>query len=170
MTRFEGLTLAAAQEVCRAMRPNDAAVLRAMLGSFDAETFALDRFESHGAAWMLVDEIGPIAIGGLELRNAWAGCMWFLAHARADQLPPTDQTWRKLVRCTRTVISNALNPSNPHARHRVETYVLSTWPQAQRLVRHLGFAHEGTCRAAGSAGEDIEIWAQVRPSTTRSEK
>lgn len=87
--------------------------------------------------------------------------MWMLGHRRLDAAKPVDESWRKLVRATRTVICNALDPAHEHARHRVEAHVLANWPAARRLVRHLGFVHEGTCQRAGSGGEDIEIWAQV---------
>lgn len=159
--RLEALTLPAALEVCRSMRPHDAEVLRALLGPFEPEAFAANRMSTEGAAWALVDDAGVLAIGGMEFRTAWSGCMWFLAHERADSLSPTDESWRKLVRATRTVVSNALDPLNENARHRVEAYVLATWPAAARLVRHLGFTREATLRRAGSGGEDIEIWAQV---------
>lgn len=161
-SRLDDLTLPAAIEVCRRMRPLDSACIAAMRGSgFDPDAFAVDRWQTSGAAWVLVDDEGPLAIGGLTFTSGWAACMWLVAHERADSLAPTDESWRKLVRATRTVISNALNPASEHARQRIEVHVLAHWPAARRLVRHLGFEHEGTCRRAGSAGEDIEIWAQL---------
>ena len=162
MIRFEALTLPAAIEVCRTMRARDAAALAAMLGpKLERDSFAVSRWQTDGAAWTMVDEYGPLAIGGLEFKSPWCGAMWFLAHARLDASPSTDQSWRKMLRQTRTVIANALDPANPHARQRVEAAVLSDWTAARSLVQVLGFEHEGTCRRAGSAGEDIEIWARV---------
>ena len=165
-TRADTLTLPAALEVCRNMRPMDAACIKALRGPFDPDAFAVDRWQTNGAAWQLVDDLGPLAIGGLHFTTAWSASMWFLARQRVDRLAPTDETWRKLVRATRTVISNALDPDNEHARRRVEAHVLANWPAARRLVRHLGFELEGTLRQAGSGGEDFEIWAQVAEGKT----
>jgi hypothetical protein len=159
--RLEDLTLPLALEVCRAMRPKDRACIVAMRGAMYADAFAQERFDTDGPAWALCDGVGPILIAGLQFVSPWVATMWLLAHERADSLPATDETWRKLVRATRTVIRNALDPENPHARRRIEVHVLSDWPQARRLVHHLGFHREGTLRQAGSGGEDIEIWAQV---------
>lgn len=160
--RAETLTLAAALEICRHMRPSDVACIEAIRGpAFDHEAFAVDRWQTEGAAWEFHDECGVYAIGGLAFTSAWCGSFWLLAHERVDGLASTAQSWRKLVRVTRTVISSALDQTNQHARRRVEAHVLVGWPAAQRLVRHLGFIHEGTLKQAGSRGEDFEIWAQV---------
>jgi hypothetical protein len=160
--RADTLTLPAALEVCWSMRPLDVACIEAIRGpGFDREAFALDRWQADGAAWEFSDELGVYAIGGLAFTSPWCGSFWLLAQERIDGLAPTAESWRKLVRVTRTVISNALDQTNPHARHRVEAHVLVGWPAAQRLVRHLGFIHEGTLKQAGSRGEDFEIWAQV---------
>lgn len=160
--RADTLTLAGALEVCRNMRPLDAACIDAIRGpGFDRAAFALDRWETDGAAWEFRDDRGVYAIGGLSFPNAWSGTFWLLAHKRVDSLASTDETWRKLIRTTRTVISNALDQTNQLARQRIEAHVVVGWPAAQRLVRHLGFEHEGTLRKAGSGGEDFEIWAQV---------
>lgn len=161
MIRFEDLTLPAAIEVCRSMRPRDADSLRALLGTLEADSFAVSRWQTDGPAWVMCDEQGPLAIGGLEFRAPWVGCLWFLAHRRVDDMAPTHETWRKLMRHTRTVIANAIDPSNPHARRRVEAHVIGDWSSASRLVRHLGLEREGICRCAGSGGEDLEIWACV---------
>lgn len=160
--RAETLTLSAALEVCRHMRPLDVACIEAICGpGFDREAFAVDRWQATGAAWEFLDAHGVYAIGGLAFSSAWCGTFWLVAHERVDDLTPTDESWRKLVRTTRTVISNALDPANPHARRRIEAHVLVDWIAARSLVRHLGFTHEGTLRQAGIGGEDFEIWAQV---------
>lgn len=155
------LTLPLAVEVCRAMRPMDRTCIVALRGAVYADAFAQDRMDTDGPAWALCDDAGPVLIAGLQFVSPWAATLWMLAHERANDLAPTGETWRKLVRSTRTVVMNALDPSNPHARRRIEAHVLSKWAEARRLVHHLGFQHEGTLRQAGSGGEDIEIWAQV---------
>jgi hypothetical protein len=162
--RLEALTLPDAIVVCRAMRPMDAACIRALRGDLNPDAFAVDRWQSADAGWVIHDDAGPLFIGGVTFTTEWSGCMWLIGHERADALSPTDQTWRKLVRQTRTVITNALDPANEHARRRIDAHVMSSWPEARRLVQHLGFEHEGTCRQAGSGGEDFEIWARVARS------
>lgn len=160
--RIEALTLPAAIVVCRAMRPMDAACIRAMRGDLSPDAFAVDRWQSADAGWVIHDDAGPLFIGGVTFATAWSGTLWLIGHERVDAL--TEQSWRKLVRQTRTVVSNALDPANPAARRRIDAYVMSAWPAARRLVQHLGFEHEGTCRQAGSGGEDFEIWARVARS------
>jgi len=130
-----------------------------MRGDLNPDAFAVDRWQSADAGWTFLDDAGPLFIGGLTFSTAWSGTLWLIGHERVDAL--NDQSWRKLVRQTRTVVSNALDPANPHARRRIDAHVMSGWPAARRLVQHLGFEHEGTCRHAGSGGEDFEIWARV---------
>lgn len=162
MIRLEALTLPGALVVARTMRPLDVDVLSALLApDFNRDAFAVNRWQTDGAAWQLVDDAGPLVIAGLEFKSAWTGCFWMAAHARFDAAPPTGEAWRAVIRNTRAVVANALNPDGKYARQRVEAHVLSTWLAARRLVRSLGFVHEGTCRKAGSGGEDIEIWARV---------
>lgn len=161
--RLEALTLPATIVVCRAMRPRDAHCITALRGPFDPDTFAVDRWQTPGPAWALHDDAGPLIAAGLAFTSAWSACFWLVAHERADALAPTAETWRKVVRETRKVIVNVLDPRNEHARRRVEAHVMVGWPEARRLVAHLGFEHEGTCRKAGSGGEDFEIWARVAP-------
>lgn len=162
--RIEALTLPAAIVVCRAMRPRDAWCVAALRGEFKPDEFAVDRWQSLGPAWALHDDAGPLLLAGLTFTSAWSACFWLVAHERADALAPTAQTWRKVVRETRKVIANVLDPRNEHAKRRVEAHVMADWPEARRLVQHLGLELEGTCRKAGSRGEDIEIWARVARS------
>ena len=156
--RFEELTLAHSLSVVTAMRPLDRACVFALLGEVSDDAFAVNRWQSNGPAWALVAEGKALAIGGVSLPNEWTGVMWLVVR---DGLPL--ETWRKLMRQTRTVISNALDPANSVHRHRLEAHVLESWGDAQKLVRGLGFEFEGTRRAAGRGGENIQQWAIVGP-------
>ncbi|ALV06701.1 hypothetical protein [Roseateles depolymerans] len=152
------LTLADAISVVGRMRDRDRECVRELVGEISDDDFAIDRYRSYGPAWALRDEAGmPWAIGGLTLVSGWTGVLWLVV---ADGLPL--QSWRKLVRHTRTILVNAMDPLNEHGRRRVEAHVLASWPQAQALVAQVGMEHEGTRRAAGSTGADIQIWAKVR--------
>jgi len=159
MARIEQMSLAHALSVVAAMRPLDRACVQALLGDISDEAFAANRWQSYGPAWALVDESGrALSIGGVSLPNDWLGVMWLVVR---DGLPL--ETWRKLIRHTRTVIGNALDHESSVYRHRLEAHVLEGWGDAQKLARALGFEFEGTRRAAGRGGENIQQWAIVGP-------
>ncbi len=151
------LMLADALYVVQHMRERDRAGFRAALGEQTDEELAIGRFQAYGPAWAYVVNGSPAAIGGIHLVNAWTGVMWLVV---VEGLPL--ESWKKLLRQTRTVIANALDPANEHGRRRIEAHVMADWPGAQDLVRRLGFTHEGTRRGAGSGGEDVQMWAIVQ--------
>lgn len=146
------LTLADALAVVADMRPMDAACVRAALGQEPGEWFAVDRWRAHGAAWTMLQDGQPWAIGGLSLPQPWLGVLWLVAR---PGLRPA--TWRKAIRATRTVIASA-----PRAGvHRVEAHVLQGWREASGFAEALGLKLEGVRQAAGARGESIEVWARV---------
>lgn len=151
------LTLADALHVVQRMRPRDRQGFRAALGDLSDDELAVGRFQAYGPAWAYDVDGQPAAIGGLHCVNGWTAVMWLVV---VDGVAL--ESWRKLLRATRTVISNALDPANEHGRRRIEAYVMADWPEAQALVKRLGFVHEGTRRSAGSAGEDVQMWAIVQ--------
>lgn len=147
------LTLADALAVVADMRPMDAACVRAVAGREPGEWFAVERWRTHGAAWTLLQDGQPWAIGGLSLPQPWMGTLWLVARPGLSAA-----SWRKAMRATRTVLASA-----PRAGvHRVEAYVLHGWSGASRFARGLGLECEGLRVAAGARGESIEVWAQVR--------
>lgn len=145
------LTLADALSVIESMRPQDRACVSALLGDVSDEVFAVDRFQSNGAAWSIDG-----ALLGVSFPNDWTAVWWLIA--RRDF-----HSWRKLIRHARTVLSNVANPGNNHYRHRIEAYVLSSWVEAGEFVRHMGFHRESVRRQAGRNGEDIEVWVILGP-------
>lgn len=153
---FKTLTLADTLAVVSRMRERDRQCMRAGLGDIPDEVYAANRWQTDGPAWSLWNERGPQAIGGVALVNAWSAVFWLIA---TDDMRP--DSWRKLIRQTRTVLSNLTDRANPNFRHRVEAHVLSEWPEAVEFSRRFGFEFEGIRRAAGSGGEDIEIWTKV---------
>lgn len=156
---IRSMTLADAVLVCERMRALDAECLDAFVGSDDAEAFAVDRWRTNGPAWALCDARGmPCAIFGLTLHTSWMCVCWLIA---TDAMAP--HLWRELIRHARTVHANVTDPTREQYRHRVEAHVLGTWDAARRFAGRLGFTHEGTRRAAGRGGQDIETWAIVGP-------
>lgn len=147
------LTLADALAVCADMRDEDAQCVRAVCGRESGEWFAVDRWQTAGPAWTLVQDGQPWAIGGLSLPNGWTGVLWMVARPGLSA-----QSWRKALRATRTVIGRALADDNPMRRHRIEAHVLRGWSGASRFAQHLGLELEAVRRNAGARGESVEVW------------
>lgn len=146
------LTLADAVLVASAMRPEDRACIEAIVGACDAEVFAVNRWQTDGAAWSLYQDGRPVAMFGLLQLNAWTLSAWLVASPET-----THQSWKKLLRFSRTVRGNALKTTR-----RIECTVLSTWHRAARFAESLGFELEGVKRGAAKGGEDILLYAIVQ--------
>lgn len=147
------LTLADALAVVADMRPMDAGCVRAACGREPGEWFAVDRWQTHGAGWTLLQDGQPWAIGGLALPQPWMGVLWLVARPGMS-----GASWRKAIRATRTVLASA-----PRAGvHRVEAHVLHGWAGASGFAEALGMELEGIRRCVGARGESIEVWAQTR--------
>lgn len=152
------LTLADALTVCSDMRQEDASCVRAVMGEEPGEWYAVDRFQTRGPAWALLQDGQPWAIGGMTTRG-WSGLLWMVARPGL-----TGQSWRKVLRLARTMLSVASDPVSPQYLHRIEAHVLGGWGGAERFAGRLGrLRFEGTRRAAGSRGEDVHIWAWTGP-------
>lgn len=152
------LTLADTLAVVARMRDLDRRCVAAAMGEVSDEVFAANRWQTEGPAWSLWDDRGPQAVFGLTLVNGWTAVAWLVA---TDQM--RRDSWRKLIRHSRTVLANVTDRANPNFRHRVEAHVLCEWTRASAFAQHLGLEREGTRRAAGAGGEDIEIWTKVTP-------
>lgn len=152
------MALAHVMHVARIMRPLDIAGIRAFLGDIEPDELAVDRWSTNGPAWSVIDSGVPVAVGGLTFTSEWSAVAWFIASQSMRS-----QSWRKAVAHTRTVLAKAADPSFEHYKHRIEANVLADRPEAQRYAKHLGFVYEGTRRAAGRHGEDMQVWAIVGP-------
>jgi hypothetical protein len=139
------LTLADAVAVTTRMRQVDADCLRAVADGIDAEQFAINLYQGTGAAWTVVDDGDPVAIGGVKLPVPWAGVVWFVC---TDRMRPV--TWKKLIRHGRIVLRNA-----SEQLRRVECHVLGGWAEAILFAEKCGFELEGVRRGAGRDGQDI---------------
>lgn len=147
-----------ALHVVRGMRAQDRAGIEALLGDIDDEVFAVNRWQTDGPAWCLRQDGEPVAIFGLQLPNDWTATAWLLCTPALGAL-----SWRKLIRHSRTVAANLMDPAHQAFRHRVEAHVMAAWPEAAAFAERLGFQLEGTRRAAGRQGEDVQLWAMVWP-------
>lgn len=146
---FRQLTLADALVVASGMRAEDRGCLVSVLGACDSERLAINRWQTPGAAWAFYEGGRPVAILGLSEVNEWTVNAWLLATPGM-----THQSWKKLLRFSRTVRENALQTTR-----RIECMVLSTWPGAVRFAESLGFELEGVKRSAGKDGEDVLLYA-----------
>lgn len=142
---FRTLTLADALAVTSRMREADRNCLHAVGFTTDPEQLALYHWQAEGAAWTLLQDGEPVAIGGVRLANEWTGVVWMVC---TDRL--TTATWKKLIRHGRIVLGNASK-----RLRRVESYVLSNWKEAHAFACRTGFELEGVRHGAGRDGEDI---------------
>lgn len=144
------LTLADAIAVVKEMRDDDHRAVKALLGNVGDEVVAVNRWQTPGPAWSLFQDNEPVAIFGISMPQEWTGTAWLMMKPNLS-----GQSKRKLVRHCRTVAANLKESS----LHRVEALVMEDWPEAIKFVRRLGFRYEGTKLAAGSRGENFQIWA-----------
>lgn len=143
------LSLIDAVSVAKRMRHMDKICLEAATTIEDPEIFGLNRWQTDGAAWSLHDDSGvPIAMGGISMNVPWIGVAWFVA---TDQM--TVESWKKLIRHSRTVFRNAAK-----AMPRIEAHVIEGWDSAKEYARRLGFEYEGTRYRAGRDGQDIHTY------------
>ena len=148
MIELRALSLADAVAVTTRMRQVDADCLHAVTDGMDAEQFAINLHQTTGAAWTVMDDGDPVAIGGVKLPVPWCGLVWFVC---TDRMRPL--SWKKLIRHGRIVVSNASK-----RLRRVECHVLSTWAEAITFAERIGFELEGVRRGAGRDGQDILIY------------
>ncbi len=142
------MTLADALVVSLAMRKTDWDCIRAVTEITTREEFAVNRWHTTGAAYTLLLDGRPVAIAGVSQAVPWIGRFWMIA---TDEM--TMQTWKKLLRGTRTVLKNAAK-----VMPRLEAEVLSTWTEAQDFAERVGFMPESVRCRAGRNGEDILIF------------
>jgi hypothetical protein len=143
---MRSLNLTAAVSVAANMRELDWECLRAVTEITSPEVFGLNRWQTDGAAWALVNDFGePIAMGGLSQVVPWCATAWMVATDSMDTA-----SWKKLVRHSRTVFRNAAKTIP-----RIEAQILGTWTEAEKFATHLNFEFEGVRRRAGRDGQDI---------------
>jgi hypothetical protein len=152
------LSLAGSLIVCSDLRPLDAACIRAVSGCEPGEWFAVDRWQTHGVGFEVLQDGAPWAIFGLSLPNKWSAVLWMVARPGMAQ-----QTWRKGIREARRLLGMVADPLHAEYRHRIEAHVLDGWTEAAEFVKRLGFSHEHTRQQVGSGGESVQVWVRLGP-------
>jgi len=150
MDGIHTLNLGAAQYICQRMRALDAKVMRAMMGDLKPDTFAINRYQSNGAAWFMEQDGEPVAMFGLEKLNEKCVVAWLCC---TDSM----RSFKKLIRFSRTVAGNAAAGGVV----RIEAHVMDGWGAAAGFAQRLGMEFEGTRRMSGNAGESFHIFARI---------
>jgi len=146
---FENLTLSAALHIVTNMRAVDRDCILAMTESHTDESFAVNRWQTDGAAWHFLQDGEPVAMGGICMVNKWTGVAWMVS---TDGITP--QSWKKLIRFGCKVFGNA-RKTIP----RIEAHVLQGWKQAEKFAPKLGFVYEGTRSKAAKDGRNVMVFA-----------
>lgn len=147
---FHTLTLDAALHVCRNARQQDWACIRAMLGDVSPEVFAVNRYQTDGAAWWLEQDGTAVAILGVQRQHERAGCAWLVCTDRM-------RSFKKLLRFSRTVAANAMGSG----WLRIEAHTLVGWAEAERYALKCGMQFEGLRRCCGVSGESFKTFSMV---------
>ena len=127
-------------------------------------TAIADPFEREAITYRVTQLPGPniamwwqgelLGVGGLQLHHAGVAEPWlvFTDAGRAHLVP----LYRAIVRWLREQIA-AL------ALHRMQGIARYDNDGSMRLLEHLGFTYEGTCRQFGPDRSDFHWYAWVRP-------
>lgn len=142
---FEKLSLEAALHICNHMRRSDRECLESMIGDIAVNSFAINRWQTTGAAWAFYQDGVPVLMGGIAESVPWMGMAWMVS---ADGV--SADSWKKVIRFSRTVFTNA-------ALHysRIDAQVISTWPQAKKYAAKVGFKQMNIREKAGREGQDV---------------
>lgn len=149
------LTLGDALFVVQRMREWDRRCVRALLGDVSDEAFAVNRWQTEGPAWTLVQDGEPVAILGLSCGTPGVATAWMVATNAVSS-----RSWRKAISHSRIVASNVFEEGT--GLHRVQASTLGGWAEAAKFAQRLGFQHEGVRRRAGSGGEDIHEFGLIK--------
>ena len=141
-----------------AMRPLTSADLALI------EPCVADPFEREAIAYRITQLDGPnigiwwqerlAAVGGFQVHHAGVAEPWlvFTPHGKAHLRP----VYRAIVQWLRQQIV-------AYALHRLQGIARYDNTGSQRLLQHLGFTYEGTCRQFGPDRSDYHWYAWVRP-------
>lgn len=143
---FETLTLDAAIYIARNMRPENRDSMLQGLPDMSPEAFAINRWQTDGAAWALFQDGTPVAMGGIAMTLPWLGVAWFVV---AEGI--TRDSWKKMLRFSRTVFANA-RKTIP----RIEAQCVDGWAMAEKYAKSVGFQYEFTRERAARDGRGIK--------------
>lgn len=142
---FETLDLKAALHICENMRESDAESIRIMTGGFGVNSFAINRWQTEGAAFAFYQDGIPVCMGGLALSTPWSAVAWMVSTEGIS-----DDSWKKIIRFSRKVLGNAALKYR-----RIDAACLGTWPAANRYAKKMGFSRPVERLNAGRDGQTI---------------
>jgi hypothetical protein len=148
---FEQLSLAASVHIVQNMREQDRECLSLLTDGLTNESFAVNRWQTPGAAWHLMQDGEPVCMGGIAQQVPWVGVAWMVTSERI-----TPDSWKKLIRFSRKVFTNAHKDIQ-----RIEAYVLGGWTQAERYAKSLGFTLESIKEGAARDGQAVKVYVLV---------
>jgi RimJ/RimL family protein N-acetyltransferase len=95
----------------------------------------------------------PIAIGGLVIYWPGVGESWLILSKKANDHKT------EITRCIRRIVKQFVTENK---LHRLQVNVRTDFPQARKLVEHLGFVYEGTLKRYTPNGVDCWMFAKTR--------
>ena len=119
-----------------------------MTGTAPGEAFAINRWQTDGAAWHFLQDGQPVVMGGVAQVNAWTGVAWMVSAKGV-----TPESWKKLIRFSRKVFANAA-----HEYQRIEAHVLQGWSQAEKYAPKMGFTFEAPRYRAARDGRNVLVF------------
>ncbi|MBF8177247.1 hypothetical protein [Herminiimonas contaminans] len=148
---FDTLSLEASLHICKNMRATDLACLQAVMGDISVESFAIDRYQTHGAAWAFYQDGVPVVMAGITSSVPWLGVAWMVSTDAVSA-----DSWKKIIRFSRNVFRNA-----SRKYQRIDAYVLETWPQAKRYAEKVGFKQVNVRERVGREGQNVLDFAII---------
>lgn len=142
---FRQLDLAASLHICLNMRAQDQQCLNSLMGDTAPQSFAINRWQTDGAAWAFYQDGVPVVMGGIQQPTAWLGVAWMVS---TDCV--TRDSWRKIIRFSRTVFANARK-----SLQRIDAYTLDNWPDAVKYADRVGFQQVNVRKNAGREGQNV---------------
>lgn len=148
---FATLDLAAALHVCLNMRAQDKACIEAMMGDINPEVFAVNRWQTYGAAWAFYQEGVPVVIAGISQPVPWLGEAWMVATEGITQ-----DSWKKIIRYSRNVFRNASRKIQ-----RIDAHCIESWPDSHKYPKLFGFKQVNIREKAGKEGQNVIEFAII---------
>ncbi len=119
---------------------------------FDADNAAINCQLAPGPKWVMLAEDGkPLAVGGYSQIRKGVWQSWMLAPESSWESHGTEITEHV----------NTVRKQMQKQGHRLQTLVLSDRAKARAWYGRIGLEHEGTLRAYGANGENIEMYSTI---------
>lgn len=140
-------------------RPDEIEQYEAILGvAWDRDTIAVDHYQRHGVKFVLVDDGGdPVCAGGWDIVGPDVWQSWMVG-----TMSHWDRHWRAITKASRLVMSGLFD----QGARRLQTNALASRTAACHWYeRGLLMRPEGVMRGYGVNGEDVAMFARLRPAS-----